>query len=143
MTIIRWRNRPVFSGMLENMLQNDFNTGFERNSGHSPATNILEKEDAFLIELAAPGKTKEAFQLKMENNILSVSYERKKAQEENTNETYLFREFDLDSFTRSFSVPKTADMENIKARYENGILTISIPKLNPEKTRISRQIEVA
>ena len=143
MTIIRWRNRPGFSGMLENMLQNDFSTGFERSAGFSPATNIFEREDAFVIELAAPGKAKEDFRLQMENNVLSVSYERKDAQEGNTTETYLCREFDLDSFTRSFSVPKTADVESISARYENGILNISIPKLNPEKTKISRQIEVA
>lgn len=141
MTIIRWQNRPSLSSMLDEMMDRNFSTGFEKNCGCVPATNILENEKQFEIQLSAPGMKKEDFSLQMENNVLSVSYEKKEG-EDKKDENFLRREFGIESFTRSFSIPKTADAENINARYEQGILYISVPKLNPEKARLSRNIEI-
>jgi len=141
MTIIRWHNRPNLSSMLDEMMERNFNTGFEKNCGCTPATNIREDENQFEIQLAAPGMKKDDFSLQMENNVLAITYERK--DENGKDENYLRREFGMENFTRSFSIPKTADAENIKARYENGILYIGVPKLNPEKARLSRSIEIA
>ncbi len=140
MTIIKWHRRPSMSEVMDNMLDRNFNTGFEKNCGCVPATNILEKEEGFEIQLAVPGMKKEDFKLEMEEDVLSVIYE-KKEEEKKAGEEYLQREFDMDEFTRSFSVPKTADVENIKARYDAGILYISVPK--QDKARLSKEIKVS
>ena len=141
MTILRWHNRPNFSSLLDEMMERNVNTGFEKNCGCVPATNIREDENQFEIQLAAPGMKKEDFSLKVENSVMSVTYQGN--EDENQEDHYLRREFGTESFTRSFSIPKTVDAESIKARYENGILYIGVPKLNPEKARLSRSIEVA
>ncbi len=140
MTIIRMKHRPTLSDMLDNMLERNFNTGFEKKCGCVPATNILEKENSYEIELAAPGMKKEDFKLEVENKLLSVIYE-KKADEAQPEVEYLQQEFHMDEFTRSFTIPETADAEKIKARYDNGILYISIPKM--EKARLSKEIKVS
>ena len=141
MTIIRWNNRPMFSNMFDEMMERNLSTGFEKNCGCVPATNILEDEKQFEIQLAAPGMKKDDFSLNVENNVLSVSYEKK--EDEKQEDKFLRREFGMDSFTRSFSIPKTTDGEKISARYEQGILFISIHKLNPEKAKLSRSIEIS
>jgi HSP20 family protein len=127
--------------MFDEMMERNLSTGFEKNCGCVPATNILEDEKQFEIQLAAPGMKKDDFSLNVENNVLSVSYEKK--EDEKQEDKFLRREFGMDSFTRSFSIPKTTDGEKISARYEQGILFISIPKLNPEKAKLSRSIEIS
>lgn len=140
MTIIKWHRRPSMSEVLDNMLDRNFNTGFEKNCGCVPATNILEKEKGFEIQLAVPGMKKDDFKLEMEEDVLSVIYEKKDEEKKDDGE-YLQREFDMDEFTRSFSIPKTADVENIQARYDAGILYISVPK--QDKARLSKEIKVS
>lgn len=140
MTIIRMKHRPTLSDMLDNMLERNFNTGFEKKCGCVPATNIIEKENGYEIELAAPGMKKDDFKLEIENKLLSIIYEKKEDDKQEEAE-YLQQEFHMDEFTRSFTIPETADAENIKARYDNGILYVSIPKM--EKARLSKQIKVS
>ncbi len=135
MTIIRWHKRPL----MDNRFERDFDTGFERNCGCVPATNILENEQAFEIHLAVPGMNKEDFKMEMEENILTVTFE--KSEQDKPAGEYLRREFEMDAFTRSFSIPKTADAESIKAKYDNGILQITVPKI--DKARLSKQIKVS
>lgn len=140
MTIIRWKQRrPMLSDMLDEMFDKNFNTGFERKCGCVPATNIIENEKSYMIELAVPGMKKDDFKLEMDNNILSVVFEKK--EEEKPEGEYLQREFQMEEFTRSFTLPETADAENIKARYDNGILFITIPKI--EKAKLSKQIKIS
>lgn len=140
MTIIRWKQRPMRHNLLDEMLERGFNTGFEKKCGCVPATNILEKEDSYEIELAAPGMKKDDFKLEVEKNVLSVVFEKEETEKKEEFE-YLQREFEMDGFTRSFTIPETADEEKIKARYDNGILYISIPKM--EKARLSREIKIS
>ncbi len=140
MTIIRWHKRPMMSGMMDDMFERNFDTGFERNCGCVPATNILENEQSFEIQLAVPGMKKDDFKMEMEDGVLSVIFEKKEEDREKQQGEYLRREFDLDEFTRSFSIPKTADADNIKAKYENGILFITVPKI--DKARLSKQIKI-
>ncbi len=141
MTIIRWHKRPVRSNIFDDMFEKGFQTGFERNYGGIPTTNILEDENSFEIQLAVPGLNKEDFRMEMEENVLSVFYEKKEEDKEKPDVEYLRREFEMEAFTRSFSIPKTVDAENIKAKYDNGILYISIPKM--DKARLSKQIKVS
>ncbi len=139
MTIIRWKQRPMMSDMLNDMFDKRFQTGFEKKCGCVPATNILETESNYTIELAAPGLKKDDFKLEMENNLLSVVFEQK--EEQKVEGEYLQHEFHMDGFTRSFTLPETADAENIKAKYENGILYVTIPKM--EKAKLSKQIKIS
>ncbi len=143
MTIIRWKQRPALSNMMDNLFDRDFMTGFERNCGCVPATNILEKNDSFEIQLALPGMKKEDFNMEVENNILTVTYDRKEEEGHNVEDNYLRREYHLESFTRSFTIPKNVDIENIRARYENGMLLIAIPRLEPKNERLSKKIDIA
>lgn len=141
MAIIRWHRRPAMSSVFDDMFERGFNTGFERNCGCVPATNILEDEKTFEIQLAVPGMKKDDFKMEMEDNVLSVIFEKKEEEKPQEGVEYLRREFEMDEFTRSFSIPKTADVENIKARYDNGILHITVPKI--DKARLSKQIKIS
>lgn len=141
MTIIRWQNRPLWSNMLDNWLESEAPARFERNCGCVPATNILEKDNEYVIELAAPGLKKEDFALEVKENLLSVTYDKK--EEKETEDNYLRREFGAEGFKRSFTLPGQVEANKIKAKYENGILMISIPREDEEKARLSRQIKIS
>ncbi|RZL05538.1 MAG: Hsp20/alpha crystallin family protein, partial [Pedobacter sp.] len=92
-----------------------------------PGVNILETEDSYKIELAAPGLTKEDFQINLKKDTLSVWAERK-ALEGADQKDYTRKEFDYNSFARSFVLPESVDAEKISAEYVNGILNITIGK---------------
>jgi HSP20 family protein len=142
MTIIKFRNRPVFPNLLDEMMHRGFVPGFDPSFGNLPASNILEKDQEFVIEIVAPGLEKEDFKLQLENKVLSVSYEPKedgRAQEQN----YLLREMAIGSFTRSFTIPDTIDKEKISATYHQGVLKISVPKNDAHSARLARNIEIA
>ena len=91
--------------------------------------NIAKKENDFLIELAVPGFAKEDIQLLVDGLTLTV-----KGDKTSTEALYLKREFDFNSFERAFTLPKTADINNIEASVNNGILSINIHTLaeNPQ-----------
>ena len=140
MTIIRMQPRPRFANLLDSFIEREFSTGFEPNCGSLPSTNILENNERFEIQMAVPGLSKEDFKMEVDNNVLSISYERK--EEENKEGTYLRREYYPESFTRSFTIPKHTFADKISARYEQGMLYISIPREDPEKVKLSKRIEI-
>jgi HSP20 family protein len=92
-----------------------------------PPVNITDKKEMYLVELSAPGYVKADFNIKLDNNILTVSTEQK---EETVveNEKSIRKEFAAKSFKRSFTLNEKIETENIVARYENGILQIDLPK---------------
>lgn len=92
-----------------------------------PAANIVENETNFTIDVAAPGLDKSDFKINVENNHLVVSVEKEKNVEQKE-ENYFRKEFNFQSFKRSFRLPEHADIENIKAGYNNGVLSIVIDK---------------
>lgn len=144
MTIIRWQQRPAMAQLLNNFVEREFSTGFEHNCGCAPATNILEKPEEFEIQLVVPGLKREDFQIEVEDNVLSVSYEKKEEEDQTNSESkFVRKEYNLDGFTRTFKIPKHADAENIKARYEDGLLYVAIPRQDPEKDKLSKRIEIA
>lgn len=93
----------------------------------SPKVNIHETKDAYHLEVLAAGRNKEDFKINADNGFLTISYETK---EETKNEDYktVRREFKLQSFKRSFNLDETIDVDNIEAKYENGVLKILLPK---------------
>lgn len=99
-----------------------------------PAVNIKKDDENFEIEFAAPGMKKSDFSIEVNDGTLTVSTEKKAetTEEEKNNGNYSRREFSYTSFSRSFNLPNEIDEENIKAKYEDGILRVSIPHLKTE-----------
>ena len=94
---------------------------------HFPPANIVEKNDLYQIALAAPGKVKADFIIKLDGKILTISAE-KKTEAATENEKMIRKEFGYKSFKRSFTLDEKIDATNITAKYENGILTVELPK---------------
>lgn len=137
MNLIRFNNpASVFSNMFEDFYRNDFsNTSV-------PAVNIKETETNFNLELAVPGYEKNDFKITLDNNMLTISSEKTSESEDKDNEKFTRKEFSRVSFSRSFTLPKSVDLDKISADYNNGILTVALPKHEDQKIAVNRQIEV-
>lgn len=105
-----------------------------------PAVNIHETNEAYHIELNAAGRNKEDFKILVENNLLTISFEKTNQTEEKTYKT-IRREFALNSFKRSFNLDEKVNADGIAAKYENGILQILIPKKEDIKVA-AKQISI-
>ena len=145
MTVFKVNNRPVAKSW--NGLVNDLFTDLENNfavnqpSASKIPVNISESNNAFYLDLVAPGRKKEAFVLNVEKNILTISYDQKN---EAVNEEVksIRNEFALNSFKRSFNLDQRINTEAIEAKYDNGILKLTLPKkeeVKPEVKQISIQ----
>jgi HSP20 family protein len=98
----------------------------------TPSVNVVETTNNFRLDIAAPGLAKEDFKINVEDNTLTISAEKKSETKEG--ETNLRREFAYLTFKRSFTLPETIAVADIKATYEAGILTLTLPKTEPQKT---------
>lgn len=108
-----------------------------------PDVNVKESKDHYTIEVAAPGMDKKDFDVNVQNNMLVISSEKEAKNEEGGDEeNYVRREFSYTSFQRSFSIPETVDAENIKAKYENGVLYVELPKKKEAVEKASKQIKI-
>jgi len=144
MTLIRRANNnyPVFQNWLDDFFGSVENVNNQRNKYNTPAVNIAENENNFQIEFAAPGFSKADFSINLDNDVLTVKSE-KTINEESTKVNYTRKEFNFSGFQRSFTLPESADSENIKAEYKDGILNIEIPKKEEAKVKPAREIEIA
>lgn len=108
-----------------------------------PSVNIKESDETFIIELAAPGMKKDDFEIELNKNVLSISSEKEDEQvQEDDKARYTSREFSFHSFKRSFTLPKTVSADDIEARYVDGVLKITIPKLKETADRSKRKIDI-
>jgi HSP20 family protein len=105
--------------------------------------NIKESTDEFEVELAAPGLDKKDFNIELNNDMLTISSEKKIENEVKEGQQFARREFSYQSFSRSFTLPNTVDNEKIRAKYENGILRVSIPKKDEAKPKPVKQIDIS
>ncbi|NIJ56005.1 Hsp20/alpha crystallin family protein [Dyadobacter arcticus] len=128
------------NGFLGKELFNEYNT--PAFSGSVPAVNVVESKEGFRIEVAAPGLQKGDFKLNLEKNQLTISAQ-KEVKEEESNEKYTRREFKYNSFQRTFTLPNSVDGEKIEASYNEGILSIALPKREEAKEKPARAIEIA
>ena len=126
---------------------NDFfdNTWMERPKATAPAINVIEHQDKYELELAAPGMTKADFNVHLdEDGDLVINMEKKTETKADANKGhYLRREFSYTKFQQTMLLPDDANRDGIGAKVENGVLTVSIPKVKrvePEKTH--KQIEI-
>lgn len=112
---------------------NDFfdNEWMERSNATAPAINVLENEQGYELELAAPGMTKEDFKVTLdENGDLVINMEKKvENNEEKKRGHYLRREFSYSKYQQTMLLPDDADREKINAQVENGVLKVNIPKI--------------
>jgi HSP20 family protein len=115
----------------------------ENNSMFSPSVNITENDKSYQVELVAPGIDKKDFNLNVEDDRLTISYEHKEENEEkNDVKKFLRREFKSTSFSKSFTLPENVNADKISAAYQNGVLQVIIPK-EKEKSKLSRLIKIS
>ena len=103
--------------------------------------NVKENEKNFEIDLAAPGLSKKDFKVTADDGILTISSEKKEEGEKKEN-GYTRREFSYSSFSRSFVLPETANSEDVKASYEDGVLRLQIAKKAIAQSKLQKAIEV-
>ncbi len=145
-----WSNpmiNPWDNTMLKSFLSTDefFNDDFFEEDSLMPAMNVKETKDKLKVELAAPGFSKKDFEVTLDENILHISAEKKKEESEEDKETgYSRKEFSYNSFKRSLKLPVTISQdEEVKATYKDGILKISLNKIEDTKAIPTKKIEVA
>jgi HSP20 family protein len=107
-----------------------------------PAVNISEDEKQFSVEVVAPGFNKEDFKLKVEDDVLTISAESKSEKNEgDKDKEYTRREYNYNSFTRSFRLPDNVKDDSIDASYKDGVLTIELPK-SEMQVKASKEISI-
>jgi HSP20 family protein len=145
MALVRFSNQ--FPTLFDHFLASDLfdwsNRHYSSTETTLPSVNIKESTDEFEVELAAPGFVKSDFHIELDNDMLTISSEKKVENGTNEGQQFARKEFSYQSFSRSFTLPNTADNEKIKAKYENGILRVSIPKKEEAKPRPAKQIAIA
>ena len=127
-----------------NLIGRFFNESVSRSGGSAysfvPRVDIVEGEKAFEIHVAVPGMNKEDFKLDLNDNLLTISGERKFTQEKKDNNFHSI-ETQYGTFSRSFALPENVDAAKISAAYNNGILEITVPK--DEKKIVKTTIKVS
>ena len=123
----------------------DWNTwNFAGSNQTLPAVNVRENDNEYLIEVAAPGLKKADFKIDYDNGRLTISSEKKFENEEKKGEKITRCEFSYQSFQRSFSVPVSiVNAEKISAKYDDGILHITLPKREEVKPKPSKEIKIS
>lgn len=141
MSIIRYNTNDYVPTSFSNLVDKFFNESLARTGGSTfiPKVDIIENTDSFEIQLAVPGLNKEDFKIELNDNYLIVSGERKFTNEKKER-TFHSIETHYGSFSRSFSLPENVDGTRINAKYNNGILELTIPK--DEKKALKQTIRV-
>src|SRR5690554_4841332 len=146
MTLIRTKPEMRFHGLLDDLFSPEFQrlnrSGLKTGGLTLPKVNIKEGEDGYLLELAVPGMAKEDFKIKLDQDVLTISSE-KKEEASKDNKQYTRQEFSYQSFERRFNLPEDVNSEKITANYVNGVLSIEIPKREEAKPQAPKAIEIA
>ncbi|WP_027392480.1 Hsp20/alpha crystallin family protein [Aquimarina latercula] len=141
MSLIKWKKEDdLFPSFFDNFWGRDFVSGVQTGTS-VPAVNITETKDSFDIEVAVPGLKKDEFEINLENGILIISSE-KKEERESQEKKMTRKEFSFTSFQRSFSVPDTVSTDKINASYNDGVLSIRLPKKEEAKKQPPKLIEI-
>lgn len=125
-----------FGTVVDQIFQNNLSRFFDDsfwgaggNTGNNKVpVNLRETDTTYEMELVAPGLRKEDFQLNVTRDMLTVSFEEKNENKETSQQGWVKQEFRKRSFSRSFQLNDSVDINGITARYENGILYLSLPK---------------
>ena len=133
----------VFSSLLDKFYRTNFGDWWNDNMTETiPAVNIRENKDNFSIEMAVPGMKKEDFKINVEGDLITISSE-KESESKEEQKGYAKREYNYSSFSRSFTLPAAANTDKINARYENGVLNLTIPKKEEAVKAAAKKIAVS
>ncbi len=141
MNLLKRNSDLVFPSLLDEIFKTDWNGGIQNFQNTLPAVNIMENESNFKLEVYAPGLSKEDFKVEISQKTLSISCE-KQFENEVNNEQYSRKEFSSTSFKRTFNLPESVNHDEIQAKYENGVLNISLPKREEALPKPKRMIEI-
>lgn len=140
----------LFPVLQNNWLDNAFDDFFDtralsRMNATAPAVNVKESDKAYTMEVAVPGIKKEFCRVTVNNDgDLELAIENKfEHKEENKNEHFLRREFSYGNYQQTYTLPENVDKDSISAKVENGVLTITMPKLAEKVGKVQRQIAIA
>lgn len=135
-------NRNYLPSYMDEIFNDSFFNNFmSTRSTTTPAVNIIEEDKEFRIDVAAPGLTKKDFKIDLNDDVLTISSERKE-ENEVTKDRYMRREFSYNSFSRSFTLPETIEQDKIKAEHGEGILKIHLPKKEEVVKKGPKSIEI-
>ncbi len=143
MSLVRFSNSypSVFDTLFENNWFEGENRNYATTNTTLPSVNIKESSEEFKVEVAAPGFGKNDFHIELNRNLLTISSD--KQLENKIEKQFTRKEFNYQSFSRSFTLPNIVDSEKIEAKYENGILKVLIPKKEEAKPKPVRMITIA
>lgn len=140
---MRLHNQKWLPGLFNDFFENDIMDS--RINSTAPAINVIENENEYRLEVAAPGMTKEDFSVRLnEEGDLIINMEKKSEKNEKDEENghYLRREFSHTKFQQTMLLPENAEHDKINAKVENGVLFVNIPKKKNEKESYSKAIEI-
>ena len=149
MTLAKLSNTgfPSIPSLFDRFFEGDWmdwsNMNFAGTNSTLPAVNVKENENDYQINVAAPGMKKSDFKINYDNGRLTISSEIKE-EKEDKDEKYSRREFSYQSFQRTFTIPETVvDGEKIAAKYNDGILYITLPKREEVKPKPAKEIKIS
>ncbi|MCB0662405.1 MAG: Hsp20/alpha crystallin family protein [Saprospiraceae bacterium] len=145
MSLIKWRESdliPRFSGMVENLFRDDdFAADFWTRKSMVPLVNIKDTAENYIMEFAVPGLKKDDFNVELKDNMLCVSCE-KELSDEKKDDNFTRKEFSYEKFSRSFWLPENVKADKIEADYRDGVLMVTIPKLEVKEPNPSKKIKI-
>jgi HSP20 family protein len=138
-TITRRNFRPFY---MPSIFNDDFFPVLSNSTSSMPAVNIREDDKNYILDLAVPGIDKKDLKIDINEDVLTISSETKTESEE-SKDGYKRKEFSYSEFCRSFYIPENVNREKIEANYKDGVLSVSLPKQEEEKNKITRKIEIS
>ncbi len=140
MNLVHRNTDQLFTSIFDDFFGSNIFDSRTLKRNHLPSVNILDNEKFFELNLAAPGKNRKDFIIELEDQILTISSESFTNNDDSDNFTR--QEFRYGNFKRSFRLPDSINTSLIKAKYENGILSISLPKHKEAIPEPKKQIEI-
>ena len=139
---MRRMQRDYWLPELFNDLMND-GQGVKKTNNNAHAINVKETDEAYVVEVAAPGLRKEDFFVNIndEGNLVVKMERNEQEKQEDEKAHYLRREFSYTKYEQTLILPDDVDKEKIAAKVNDGILTVSLPKLEAARVKVARSIE--
>ncbi len=132
--------KPIthFPSFFDELFSTDFRLKSPNRLPEVPSVNVKELDNGFELSLVAPGMTRDDFQLELEDGVLTISSEIEEEDAQN-NDRFTLREYKYGSFSRSFTLPDSVNLDKIDAHYKDGILLVSLPK-RKEALKIPKKV---
>ena len=136
-------NSVLVDELFNNFFKNDYHEGYAKNCSAKPATNVFETEKEFKIEVLLPGYKKEDVGLNYQNSLLTIKVENEVKEDKSEEFKYAHREFEAANFEKQYRIPKSVDDEKISAKFENGVLKITLQKKEEALEKAPVDIKIA